>query len=46
MDLLGGDYKRDLAFHARMRAFVQAMWTDKDACIEEIVANLQQPAEA
>jgi 1-acyl-sn-glycerol-3-phosphate acyltransferase len=45
-DLLGGNYEGDPAFRARMQAFVQEMWTDKDACIEEIVANLRQPIQA
>ena len=35
-DLLGGDYEGDPAFRARMQAFVQAMWVEKDARIEEI----------
>ena len=45
-DLLDGDYEGDPAFRARMQAFVQTMWTEKDARIEEIVATLRQPAEA
>ena len=45
-DLLGGDYEGDPAFRQRMQAFVQAMWTEKDARIEEIVLSLRQPAGA
>ena len=45
-DLLGGDYEGDPAFRARMQAFVQAMWAEKDARIEEIVLALRKPAEA
>jgi len=45
-DLLGGDYEGDPAFRARMQAFVQEMWAEKDARIEEIVLALRQPAEA
>jgi 1-acyl-sn-glycerol-3-phosphate acyltransferase len=45
-DLLGGDYEGDPAFRARMRAFVQAMWAEKDARIEELVAGARNPAEA
>jgi len=43
-DLLGGDYEGDPAFRARMQAFVQEMWAEKDARIEEIVLSLRQPA--
>ncbi len=42
-DLLGGDYEGDPAFRARMQAFVQAMWAEKDRCMEEIVVGLKQP---
>ncbi|GLH73719.1 acyltransferase [Geothrix limicola] len=45
-DLLGGDYEGDPAFRARMQAFVQAMWAEKDARIEEIVLSLRSRAEA
>ena len=45
-DLLGGDYEGDPAFRARMQAWVQAMWADKDARIEALIASLQQAAEA
>ena len=45
-DLLGGDYEGDPAFRARMQAFVQEMWAEKDARIEEIVLALRKPAEA
>jgi 1-acyl-sn-glycerol-3-phosphate acyltransferase len=41
-DLLGGDYEGDPAFRTRMQAFVQSMWTEKDARIEEIVVSLRQ----
>lgn len=36
-ELLGGDYEGDPAFRARMQGWVQAMWTEKDARIEEIL---------
>jgi len=36
-DLLGGDYEGDPAFRARMQAFVQDMWAEKDLEIEEII---------
>jgi len=45
-DLLGGDYEGDPAFRARMQAWVQAMWAEKDARIEEIVLALGEPAGA
>ncbi|NWJ40610.1 MAG: acyltransferase [Geothrix sp.] len=45
-DLLGGDYEGDPAFRARMQTWVQAMWADKDARIEELVSPGQSPAEA
>ncbi len=45
-DLLGGDYEGDPAFRARMQAYVQAMWAEKDARIEEIVLSLRTPAGA
>jgi hypothetical protein len=45
-DLLGGDYEGDPAFRARIQAFVQAMWAEKDARIEELVVAARQPAEA
>jgi len=45
-DLLGGDYEGDPVFRARMQAFVQGMWAEKDARIEAIVAALPRPAEA
>ncbi len=45
-DLLGGDYEGDPAFRGRMQAFVQELWAEKDARIEEIVLTLQHPAEA
>ena len=40
-DLLGGDYEGDPAFRARMQAFVQELWTDKDARIEEIITSFR-----
>ncbi len=43
-DLLGGDYEGDPACRARMQAWVQAMWAEKDARIEELVLGLQQPS--
>jgi len=45
-DLLGGDYEGDPVFRARMQAWVQAMWADKDARIEALIASLPQAAEA
>jgi 1-acyl-sn-glycerol-3-phosphate acyltransferase len=45
-DLLGGDYEGDPAFRARMQAFVQGMWTEKDRRIEEITLSLRTRAEA
>jgi 1-acyl-sn-glycerol-3-phosphate acyltransferase len=36
-DLLGGDYEGDPQFRARMQAFVQGLWAEKDACIEGLV---------
>jgi len=44
MDLLDGDYEGDPIFRARMQAFVQEMWAEKDACIEEIVQGLRSEA--
>jgi 1-acyl-sn-glycerol-3-phosphate acyltransferase len=44
-DLLGGDYEGNADFRARMQAFVQGMWTDKDRRIEEILLQ-QRSAEA
>jgi 1-acyl-sn-glycerol-3-phosphate acyltransferase len=35
--LLGGDYEGDPAFRARMQGWVQEMWAEKDARIEEIL---------
>ncbi len=40
-DLLGGDYEGDPAFRARMQAFVQTLWTEKDARITEINASFR-----
>ena len=45
-DLLDGDYEGDPAFRARMQGWVQAMWADKDARIEALMAPGQSPAEA
>jgi hypothetical protein len=45
-ELLGGDYEGDPAFRARMQTFVQDMWTEKDARIEEIVLSLRSQATA
>ena len=36
-DLLGGDYEGDPAFRARMQAWVQDMWAEKDRGIGEIL---------
>ena len=40
-DLLDGDYEGDPAFRGRMQAFVQAMWAEKAARIEEILLRGQ-----
>jgi 1-acyl-sn-glycerol-3-phosphate acyltransferase len=45
-DLLGGDYEGDPAFRARMQAWVQGLWAEKDQGIDEIVLSLQRRAEA
>ncbi len=45
-DLLGGDYEGDAAFRARMQAWVQQLWTEKDAHIQEILVGLRTSAEA
>lgn len=45
-DLLGGDYEGDPEFRARIQAWLHALWTEKDARIEEIVLGLQAPAGA
>jgi 1-acyl-sn-glycerol-3-phosphate acyltransferase len=42
-DLLGGDYEGDADFRARMQAFVQDMWAEKDRKIEEIILGLNTP---
>jgi 1-acyl-sn-glycerol-3-phosphate acyltransferase len=42
-ELLGGDYEGDPAFRARMQAFVQGMWIEKDRRIEEIILGLNTP---
>lgn len=39
--LLGGDYEGDPAFRARMQGWVQEMWAEKDARIEEILRQGQ-----
>ncbi|MCM2250063.1 MAG: acyltransferase [Geothrix sp.] len=43
--LLGGDYEGDPAFRARMQGWVQEMWAEKDARIEEILRQ-GHPAQA
>jgi 1-acyl-sn-glycerol-3-phosphate acyltransferase len=43
-DLLGGDYEGDPVFRARMQAWVQEMWAEKDLKIEEIVLGLRAGA--
>lgn len=35
-DLLGGDYEGDPAFRARVQAWVQHLWAEKDRCLEEL----------
>jgi 1-acyl-sn-glycerol-3-phosphate acyltransferase len=44
-DLLGGDYEGDAAFRARMQAWVQQLWTEKDAHIQEIRLALEPSPE-
>ena len=39
-DLLAGDYEGDPVFRARMQAFVQDLWAEKDRQIEEIILGL------
>jgi len=39
-DLLGGDYEGDPTFRLRMQEWIRAMWRDKDACIDEILATV------
>ena len=39
-DLLAGDYEGDPVFRARMQAFVQDLWAEKDLEIEKIVLGL------
>ena len=36
-DLLGGNYEGDAEYRRRMQGWVQEMWADKDACIDEIL---------
>jgi 1-acyl-sn-glycerol-3-phosphate acyltransferase len=36
-DLLGGDYAGDAQFRARMQEWVNALWAEKDALIEQLV---------
>ena len=43
-DLLGGDYEGDPVFRARIQAWVQVMWAEKDARIQELVTPSRQPA--
>ncbi|MDP1830442.1 MAG: acyltransferase [Geothrix sp.] len=38
--LLGGDYEGDPVFRARMQAWVQDMWAEKDHKIQEIILGL------
>jgi 1-acyl-sn-glycerol-3-phosphate acyltransferase len=38
-ELLGGDYEGDPVFRARMQGWVQAMWTEKDRRIEELLVG-------
>ncbi|BDU68413.1 acyltransferase [Geothrix oryzae] len=40
-DLLTGDYEGDPVFRARLQAWVQELWAEKDARIEEIVLQGQ-----
>ena len=46
VDLLAGDYEGDPVFRARMQAYVQDLWAEKDRHIDELMAGLRPPAEA
>jgi 1-acyl-sn-glycerol-3-phosphate acyltransferase len=35
-DLLGGDYEGDPAFRARVQAWVQELWAEKDRCLNDL----------
>ena len=35
-DLVGGDYEGDPAFRARVQAWVQALWAEKDRCLDDL----------
>lgn len=43
-DLLGGDYEGDPAFRARVQAWVQELWAEKDRCLDELTRQ-SAPAE-
>lgn len=38
-DLLYGDYENDAAFRARFQEWLNALWRDKDACLEQQLAR-------
>ncbi len=35
-DLIGGDYEGDPAFRARVQAWVQDLWAEKDRCLDDL----------
>jgi hypothetical protein len=37
-DLLHGDYEGDPAFRARLQAWINGLWTEKDAVVERLLA--------
>lgn len=45
-DLLGGDYEGDPAFRARMQAWVQEMWAEKDRRIDELMLGSRSDSPA
>lgn len=38
-ELLGGDYENDAAFRARFQEWLNAIWRDKDACLQQQLAQ-------
>ncbi len=45
-DLLGGDYEGDPVFRARMQAWVQEMWAEKDRRIDELILGSRPTSSA
>jgi 1-acyl-sn-glycerol-3-phosphate acyltransferase len=45
-ELLHGDYAGDAAFRARMQAWVQQLWQEKDATLEALRIEFSEPAPA